>query len=286
MAVRGTVYHGKERLQRGSLCVDTQYAGGVYLQPVLGGQVHRQTSLPSLQLPLVTDKTYAEACRCMFVCRCMPAGVRAVLVCHSIVPTSTIPFSWVKGRHCISSMLRRTNISLFVLRLRDLMNVWRYQIICQCLSVCSLSNGPEGELFSPTVTEGRRASLLIIQRIPNTQPICSSPYAGFVFACETHSYMWIFRHAGGISGEFFTCSPALLFPSELPFHNQSHDRQHAELKGTTLKESYYHCYVGSSVTHNCPYNIYPDKDSCTTYIIQFISLLLQRPVCTVIWPVP
>lgn len=197
MAVRGTVYHGKERLQRGSLCVDTQYAGGVYLQPVLGGQVHRQTSLPSLQLPLVTDKTYAEACRCMFVCRCMPAGVRAVLVCHSIVPTSTIPFSWVKGRHCISSMLCRTNISLFVLRLRDLMNVWRYQIICQCLSVCSLSNGPEGELFSPTVTEGRRASLLIIQRIPNTQPICSSPYAGFVFACETHSYMWIFRHAGG-----------------------------------------------------------------------------------------
>lgn len=30
-------------LLRGSLCVDMQHAGGVYLQPALGGQVHRQT---------------------------------------------------------------------------------------------------------------------------------------------------------------------------------------------------------------------------------------------------
>lgn len=30
-------------LLRGSLCVDMQHAGGVYLQPVLGGQGQRQT---------------------------------------------------------------------------------------------------------------------------------------------------------------------------------------------------------------------------------------------------
>lgn len=62
-----------ERLQRGSLCVDTQYAGGVYLQPVLGGQVHRQSSLPSSLLPPVMDKTggmYMCVCVSVYVYRC------------------------------------------------------------------------------------------------------------------------------------------------------------------------------------------------------------------------
>lgn len=63
------------------------YAGGVYLQPFLGGQVHRQTSLPSSLLPPVMDKTQVDVC----VCRRMPAGVGAVLMCHSIVPA--LPFA-------------------------------------------------------------------------------------------------------------------------------------------------------------------------------------------------
>ena len=60
-----------KRLQRGSLRVDTQYAGGVYLQPVLGGQVHRQTSLPSSLLPPVMDKTQVAACMCVLTLHAM-----------------------------------------------------------------------------------------------------------------------------------------------------------------------------------------------------------------------
>lgn len=88
-------------------------------------------------LPSASSCHGQNLCRGMHVYVCVSMyALRAVPVCHPIVPTSTIPSSSVKGIHCTSSMLRRTNISLFVLRLKDLMNAWRYQIICQCLCLC------------------------------------------------------------------------------------------------------------------------------------------------------
>ena len=143
---------GESGLLRGSLCVDTQHAGGVYLQAVLGGQVHRQTWLPIHSASSCQGQNSGggmHVCVCVsivvYACRCRSCP-RVSLYC------SNFHHSLCMSQRCtLHFPLRYNDKQIFpflYFRLRDLTKIWlvsHRMPVRVCVCMCCPSNGSEGE---------------------------------------------------------------------------------------------------------------------------------------------